>query len=341
MEQIITVGLDLAKHVFQVHGADRSGAVVLRKKLRRDQLLVFFAGLPRCTVAMEACGGAHHWAREIGQLGHEVRLIAPAYVKPFVKRQKNDTADAEAICEAAQRPTMRFVPVKTEAAQASALVFRTRDLLVRQRTQLINAVRGHMTEFGMVVAQGPMHVGRLIAIIEDPHSDLLESARNVLGVIIAELRALDDRVSMLDAEIVRRAKEDPVARRLMTIPGIGPITATALIALAPSAATFRRGRDFAAWLGLTPTQHSSGGKERLGRTSRMGERTLRRLLIIGASAVASWASRKGPVPGSWLASMMARKPPMLVRVALANKMARTVWALLAHGGVYRAPAVAA
>jgi len=341
VEQIITVGLDLAKHVFQVHGADRSGAVVLRKKLRRDQLLVFFAGLPRCTVAMEACGGAHHWAREIGQLGHEVRLIAPAYVKPFVKRQKNDTADAEAICEAAQRPTMRFVPVKTEAAQASALVFRTRDLLVRQRTQLINAVRGHMTEFGMVVAQGPMHVGRLIAIIEDPHSDLLESARNVLGVIIAELRALDDRVSMLDAEIVRRAKEDPVARRLMTIPGIGPITATALIALAPSAATFRRGRDFAAWLGLTPTQHSSGGKERLGRTSRMGERTLRRLLIIGASAVASWASRKGPVPGSWLASMMARKPPMLVRVALANKMARTVWALLAHGGVYRAPAVAA
>jgi transposase len=341
VEDIVTVGLDLAKHVFQLHGADRNGAVLLRKKLRRDQLLAFFAELPRCVVAMEACGGAHHWGREISRLGHEVKLIAPAYVKPFVKRQKNDTADAEAICEAAQRPTMRFVPVKSELAQASALVFRTRDLLVRQRTQLINALRGHMTEFGMVVAQGPFHVGRLIAIVEDPVSNLREPARIVLGVIIAELRALNDRVSVLDAEIMRRAKEDPVARRLMTIPGIGAITATALVALAPSAATFRRGRDFAAWLGLTPVQHSSGGKERLGRTSRMGERTLRRLLIIGASAVASWASRKGPVPGSWLASMMARKPPMLVRVALANKMARIVWALLAHGGVYRAPAMAA
>jgi transposase len=262
-------------------------------------------------------------------------------VKPFVKRQKNDMADAEAICEAAQRPTMRFVPVKSEAMQASALVFRTRDLLVRQRTQLINALRGHMTEFGIVVAQGPMHVARLVAVVEDPGSDLLESARIVLGILIAELRALDERVLKLDAEIVRRAKEDPVAKRLMTIPGIGAITATALVALSPSSATFRRGRDFAAWLGLTPTQRSSGGRERLGRTSRMGERTLRRLLIIGASAVASWASRKGAAPGSWLASMMARKPPMLVRVALANKMARTVWALLAHGGVYRTPAVAA
>lgn len=294
MEDIVTVGLDLAKHVFQVHGADCNGAVLLRKKLRRDQLLAFFAELPRCVVAMEACGGAHHWGRDIGRLGHEVKLIAPAYVKPFVKRQKNDTADAEAICEAAQRPTMRFVPVTSELAQASALVFRTRDLLVRQRTQLINALRGHMTEFGMVVARGPFHVGRLIAIVEDPVSNPREPARIVLGVIIAELRALNDRVSVLDAEIVRRAKEDPVARRLMTIPGIGAITATALVALAPSAATFRRGRDFAAWLGLTPVQHSSGGKERLGRTSRMGERTLRRLLIIGASAVASWASRKRP-----------------------------------------------
>jgi transposase len=246
MEQIITIGLDLAKHVFQVHGADRNGAVVLRKKVRREQLLGFFAELPRCTVAMEACGGAHHWAREIGRLGHEARLIAPAYVKPFVKRQKNDMADAEAICEAAQRPTMRFVPVKSEAAQASALVFRTRDLLVRQRTQLINALRGHMTEFGMVVAQGPMHVARLVALVEDPDSALLETARIVLSILIAELRALDERVLKLDAEIVRRAKEDPTARRLMTIPGIGAITATALIALAPSAATFRRGRDFAA-----------------------------------------------------------------------------------------------
>jgi transposase len=221
VDQIITVRLDLAKHVFQVHGADRDGAVVMRRKLRREQLLGFFVELPRCTVAMEACGGGHHWAREIGRLGHNVKLIAPAYVKPFVKRQKNDMADAEAICEAAQRPTMRFVPVKSEMAQASALVFRTRDPLVRQRTQLINALRGHMTEYGMVVAMGPMHVARLIAIVEDPDSDLPESARVVLGVLIAELRALDERVLKLDTEIVHRAKDDPVARRLMTIPGIG------------------------------------------------------------------------------------------------------------------------
>lgn len=271
MEQVVTVGLDLAKHVFQVHGADGRGVVLVRKKVRREQLIRFLSELPRCTVAMEACGGAHHWAREIGRLGHEVKLIAPVYVKPFVKRQKNDMADAEAICEAAQRPTMRFVPVKSEAAQASALVFRTRDLLVRQRTQLINALRGHMTEFGMIVAQGPVHVAKLIAMVSDPGSTLLEPARIVLDVLIAELQALDTRVLMLDGEITRRAKADPVARRLMTIPGIGPITATALAALAPSAATFRRGRDFAAWLGLTPMQRSSGGKERLGRTSRMGD----------------------------------------------------------------------
>jgi len=235
---------------------------------------------------------------------------------------------------------MRFVPVKSEAAQASALVFRTRDLLVRQCTQLINALRGHMTEFGIVVAQGPMHITKLVAVVGDPASSLPEPARAVLDVLIAELRALDERVAKLDVEIVRRAKEDAVARRLMTIPGIGAITATALVALAPAAATFRRGRDFAAWLGLTPMQRSSGGKERLGPTSRMGERTLRRLLMVGASAVAGWASRKGVAPGSWLAGMMARKPPMLVRVALANKMGRMVSALPAHDGVYRAPAMA-
>ncbi|MGA7325266.1 MAG: IS110 family transposase [Rhodomicrobium sp.] len=314
---------------------------MLRRKVRRDQLLSFFAGLPRCIVAMEACGGAHHWAREILRLGHEVRLIPPAYVKPFVKRQKNDMADTEAICEAAQWPTMRFVQVKSEAARAAAMLFRARDLMVRQRTQVINALRGHLSEFGVVVAQGPMHVTKLVAFVEDPASDLLQDARIVLGVLIAQLRVLDQRVRELDTEIARRAKADAVARRLMTIPGIGAITATALAALAPSPETFRCGRDFAAWLGLTPVQRSSGGKERLGRTSRMGERTLRRLLIIGASAVVSWASRKGTAPNTWLAVFMARKPPMLVRVALANKMARMVWALLTHGGVYRAPAITA
>jgi transposase len=339
--QVSTIGLDIAKHVFQAHGADRSGAVVFRKKLRRAQVLEFFAAQPPCVVAMEACGGAHYWGRELGRFGHTVRLIPPAYVKPFVKRHKNDAADAEAICEAAQRPTMRFVAVKSAEAQAAAIVFRTRDLLVRQRTQVINALRGHSGEFGVVVAKGPQHAALLAALVEDPTSGLPEAARTGLAVLTEELRRLDERIEELDREIMRRAKADEAARRLMTIPGIGPVTAAALLALAPSAATFRRGRDFAAWLGLTPLQHSSGGKERLGRTSRMGERTLRRLLVIGASAVARWAARNGVSPGSWLGRMLSRKPPMLVRVALANKMARTVWALLAHGGVYRAPVATA
>src|ERR687889_325986 len=300
MNPVSTVGLDLAKYIFQLHGADSAGAVVFRQKLRRGQLLAFLATLPPCTVAMEACGSAHYWGREIAKLGHTVKLIAPAYVKPFVKRQKNDMADAEAICEAAQRPTMRFVALKSANQQAAAVVFRTRDLLVRQRTQTINALRGHLTEFGVIAAKGPVHTSKLIAALEDPTSDLPQAAR-----------------------------------------GIGAVTAAALTALAPPAHMFRRGRDFAAWLGLTLVQRSSGGKERLGKTSKMGERSLRRLLIIGASAVARWAARKGVPAGSWLGRMLARKPPMLVRVALANKMARIVWALLAKGGVYRAPAVGA
>ena len=282
-----------------------------------------------------------HGGREIAKLGHTVKLIAPAYVKPFVKRQKNDMADAEAICEAAQRPTMRFVAVKSEQAQAAAVVFRTRDLLVRQRTQAINALRGHLAEFGIIAAKGPLHVPKLIALMDDPTSDLPHAARVILGILVQELQALNERIAVLDREIARQAKESAVARRLMTIPGIGAVTAAALMALAPPAHTFRRGRDFAAWLGLTPVQRSSGGKERLGRTSKMGERSLRRLLIIGASAVARWAARKGVPAGSWLGRMLARKPPLLVRVALANKMARIVWALLVKGGVYRAPVVAA
>jgi transposase len=340
MNQVSTVGLDLAKHIFQLHGADSAGAVVFRQTLRRGQVLAFLATLPPCTVAMEACGSAHYWGREIAKLGHTVKLIAPAYVKPFVKRQKNDAADAEAICEAAQRPTMRFVALKSANQQAAAVVFRTRDLLVRQRTQTINALRGHLTEFGVIAAKGPVHTSKLIAALEDPASDLPQAARGILAILVEQLRSLDERIAVLDREIARHAKENAVARRLMTIPGIGAVTAAALTALAPPADTFRRGRDFAAWLGLTPVQRSSGGKERLGKTSKMGERSLRRLLIIGASAVARWAARKGVPAGSWLGRMLARKPPMLVRVALANKMARIVWALLAHGGVYRAPVAA-
>jgi len=309
--------------------------------LRRTQVLVFFSQLPRCIVAMEACGGAHFWGREIANLGHEVRLIPPAYVKPFVKRQKNDMADAEAICEAAVRPSMRFVPVKSEDVQGAAMVFRVRELLIRQRTQAINALRGHLTEFGEVVPQGAANAVRLSAIIEDPASGLPGEAKATLLILIETKIRLDDQIVKLNAEISRRAKENEMARRSMTIPGIGPLIATALVALAPPPETFRRGRDFAAWLGLVPRQHSTGGKQRLGATTKMGERSLRRLLIIGANSVII-KRHVHPMAGSgtWLGGMLMRKPPMLVRVALANKMARIVWALIVTNEVYRAPAAA-
>ena len=342
MSEVSVIGVDLAKHVFQVHGADASGRVVIRKQLRRGQVLEFFGRQPACVVAMEACSSAHFWGREIGRLGHEVRLIPPAYVKPFVKRQKSDAADAEAICEAAQRPTMRFVAIKSEESQAAAVIFRTRDLLVRQRTQLINALRGHMAEFGLVVPQGAARAKELIAMVADPDTSLPGAARPALEALTSALTRLEAEIRSLEAEIVRRAKEDATARRLMTIPGVGPLIATALVALAPPPQTFRRGRDFAAWLGLTPRQHSTGGKQRLGATTKMGERSLRRLLIIGAnSVVIKRGVHKETQPGTWLGGLLARKPPMLVRVALANKKARIVWALMTKGEVYRAPAVAA
>jgi transposase len=246
-------------------------------------------------------------------------------------------ADAEAICEASQRPTMRFVAVKSQDAQASGVVFRARDLLVRQRTQVINALRGHLAEYGFITAQGPAHVAGLIECVADDKNTLPDAARSALAMLVETLRDLEDRVRRLDHEIARRAREDENARRLATIPGVGPITATALIALAPCASTFRKGRDFAAWLGLTPLQRSTGGKQKLGATSKMGERTLRRLLILGASSVVRQAAYRGVPEGSWLGRMLARKPRMLVIVALANKLARIVWALLAKGGVYGAP----
>ena len=340
MNDVSIIGLDLAKNVFQAHGAGADGSVVFRRKLSRAQLMKFLGEQPSCLVAMEACASAHHWGRVIGDLGHEVRLIPPAYVKPFVKRQKNDLADAEAIAEAASRPTMRFVAVKSEEQQAAAMTYRTRDLLVRQRTQTINALRAHLAEQGIVAPVGPAHIGRLAAIVDGDDGVLPGAVRDLARLLLDQIADLSEKIAGLDIELRRRAGTDDTARRLTTIPGVGPITAAAITTFAPPMETFSKGRDFAAWVGLTPRQHSSGGKERLGRTSKMGQRDIRRLLIIGAVAVVRWAARKGAPEGSWLARMLARKPTMLVAVALANRMARTAWALMRKGEVYRDPAMA-
>ncbi|MGJ3262051.1 MAG: IS110 family transposase [Salinarimonas sp.] len=340
MQNATIIGIDLAKNSFHLHGAAADGTVVFRKKLSRTKVLPFLASQPSATVAMEACASAHHWGREITALGHEVRLIAPIYVKPFVKRQKNDTADAEAIAEAASRPTMRFVAVKSAEQQGQGMLFRTRDLLVRQRTQTINALRGHLAEFGIVAAQGPARVEVLAKAVEDETTPLPEAARNLARLLIGQVEELGEKIGALEREIRRRAPKDERIARLMTIPGVGAICATAVHAFAPSMSTFGSGRDFAAWVGLTPRQHSTGGKARLGSTSKMGQRDIRRLLIIGASAVVTWAARKGPRPGSWLARMMARKPHMLVVVALANKMARMIWAITTRETLYRDPVAA-
>ena len=342
MSEVTTIGLDIAKPVFHAHGADQGGRMVFSRKISRGKLLGFFTAQPACLVAMEACGGAHPWARELTRLGHTVRLIPPAYVKLFVKRHKNDAVDAEAICEAVQRPGMRFMALKTEAQQAAAMVFRTRDLLVRQRTQLINALRGHLAEYGWVAPRGTAHMSMLADLLQEEEmaSSLPQAARAMLKVMTDLMAELDGQVAELDKEMARRAREDDAARRLMTIPGIGPITATAIIALAPSVETFSKGRDFSAWLGFAPLQYSTGGKQKLGAISKMGERTIRRLLIIGASAVVKQAVLRGAPTGSWLERMLARKPRMLVSVALANKMARTVWALLTRQEDYKAPAAA-
>jgi transposase len=314
--------------------------VAFRKKLSREKVLAFLAEQPRCVVAMEACGSAHHWGRTIRDAGHDVRLIPPVYVKPFVKRHKNDAADAEAIAEAASRPTMRFVAVKTEQQQARAMLFRTRDLLVRQRTQLINALRGHLAEHGIVTPQGPANAQGLSEAVEDPGTSLPLLVVELARIYFDQIDRLSEKIAELEKATTVEAARGTMSRRLLTMPGIGPITAMAIETFAPPMEVFKRSRDFAAWLGLVPLQHSTGGKQVLGKTSKMGQRDIRRLLIIGAMAVVRWACRKGAREGTWLHRMLTRKPRKLVAIALANKMARSIWAMLTRGEDYRAPVAA-
>lgn len=337
MNEVTIVGVDLAKQVFQLHGAKADGSVAFRKKLSRVQFARFMGELAPCIVAMEACATAHYWGREMARLGHEVRLIPPVYVKPFVKRQKNDMADAEAIAEAALRPTMRTVPVKSAEQQSRAMLFRTRELLVGQRTQMINALRAHLAEHGIIVAKGVGNLRRLAEAVADEASALPELVREMGGVYLERIEQTSAQIARLERRIAAAARESEVVRRLQGMPGIGPICALAVETFAPAMESFRRGRDFSAWLGLVPRQHSTGGRQKLGRTSKMGQRDIRRLLIVGAMSVVHWKGRGGGRPGSWLARMLAKKPRMLVAIALANKMARMIWAMLVRGEDYRDP----
>jgi transposase len=330
--EITTIGLDLAKQVFQVHGVDEAGHVVVQRRLRRAQVITYFATLPPCLIGMEACATAHFWARELRALGHEVRLMPPQYVKAYVKRGKNDAADAAAICEAVTRPSMRFVPVKSEEQQSALTMHRIRELLVRQRTQLINAVRGHLAEFGLVEAQGPWNVPRLLASMQEDRR-VPELARQVLELLAAQLGEVGQRIAEVDARIMAWHKAHPVSRRLITIPGIGPLIASAIAATVPDPGAFHGGREFAAWLGLVPRQRSTGGKQRLGRISRLGDKYIRQLLIVGAQTVL--LRSKAARSNAWIQSLLARRPRLVVAVALANKMARIVWAVMAQGQNYR------
>lgn len=341
MMTTIMIGVDLAKNAFQIHGASMTGQIRFRKKLSRPQFHKFMADHPACVVVLEACGGAHYRAREMIRLGHEVKLIAPQYVKPFVKRQKNDAADAEAIVIAAQRPEMRFVEPKSEARQARSVLFRGRERLVRQRTELVNALRAVMYEYGHVFPLGIANLRRIEATPEEPNGGLPELAPEECRDLILQIAGKTNRIEVKTKKARILSKDADLTRRLQTMPGVGPLTALAIEAFAPSMDCFRCGRDFAAWPGLVPRQHSSGGKTRLGRISKAGQADIRRLLIIGAMTRLNWLGRRTIRPGSWLARIPERKPRMLVAIALANKMARAIRAMITKNEDYRDPTQAA
>jgi len=339
--QITTIGLDIAKHVFQVHGVDATEKVVVRKQLRRSQVIAFFASLPPCLIGMEACATAHYWARELTKLGHEVRLMPAKDVKAYLKRNKNDAADAEAICEAVRRPTMRFVSIKSPEQQSQLMQHRARDLLIRQRTQAINALRAHLAELGIAAAQGREGLKKLLAIIADAKDERLPiDARATLIVLAAQLQALQTLIGSIDKRIMTQHRSNEASKRLETIPGIGVVGATAIAATVTDPKAFRSGRDFAAWIGLVPRQDSTGGKQKLGPISKQGDRYLRRILVVGAHSVLRLV-KKNPQKHPWLTQLLARRPFKVVAIALANKMARIAWALLAKGETYRAPQLTA
>src|SRR6202795_2406665 len=338
--QITTIGLDIAKNVFQVHGIDASEKVVVRKQLRRSQVLAFFKALPPCLIGLEACATAHYWARELTKLGHQVRLMPAKDVKAYVKRNKNDAADAAAICEAVRRPTMRFVQIKSAEQQGQLMQHRTRDLLMRQRTQIINALRAHLAELGIVAAQGDTGMKELLAIVADDREPRLPiDARASVIVLAAQLEAVQTVIGAIEKRIKMQHRSNEASQRLKTIPGIGVLGATAIVATVADPNVFRSGRDFAAWIGLVPRQDSTGGKQKLGPISKQGDRFVRRILIVGALSVLRRA-QENPEKYPWLTQLLARRPFKVVAVALANKMARMAWALLAHGGTYRAPELA-
>jgi transposase len=340
MTKISMIGLDLAKNVFQVHGVDGCGQVVLRRQLRRGQVERFFAELPPCVVGMEACGGAHYWARVVQQLGHEVRLMHASYVKPYVKRNKNDGRDAEGVCEAMQRPTMRFVPVKSEAQQGVLAVHRTRELLIRQRTMTGNGLRAGLAEFGIVAAQGVKGLRQLMSALVAGDCAIPEAARAALSLLAVQWEHLDRAVAKLEGEIVRAVRAEATACRLLEIPAVGPIGASAVLAKVTDPHVFRSARDFAAWVGLTPKGSGTGGKHHSGHISKQGDKTLRTLFVLGATSHLRQEIARG-VKDPWLRELLARRPFRVVAVALAAKTARVIWAMLVTGEFYRHPTATA
>jgi transposase len=342
MQTITTIGLDIAKSVFQVHGIDAEGNVILRRQLKRRYMLPFFQKLPPCLVGIEACGSAHHWSRELQALGHTVRLMPPAYVKPYVKRHKNDATDAEAICEAVSRPNMRFVATKTPEQQSCLTLHRTRHLFIRQQTSVINAIRAHLAEFGIVAPVGRQGVEQLLSVAADSNDKRLpEVARACVAALGAQLRTLKAQILEFDRMINAWHRSNGASRRLDDIPGVGPVLATALIASIADPKAFRSGRDFSAWIGLVPKQNSSGGKDRLGNISKRGDRYLRSLFTTGALAVIRYAKIHGTRRRPWLTALLARRPTKVAAIALANKIARMAWAMMARGERYKEPAALA